>query len=111
MREEEIESLVKSWLGGDPDYALYDVCSDDPETAWAFILKVLQENLTREQKALLAAGPLEDLLALHGATFIGRVEIEAIRNPQFSHLLGGVWRHEMPQKIWDRVLQVRKPLE
>jgi len=62
-------------LAGDPDYSLYAVCSDDPETAWVFILKVLQENLTEEQKALLAAGPVEDLLALHGAKFIDHVEV------------------------------------
>jgi hypothetical protein len=40
-----------------------------------FMLKVLQENLTEEQKALLAAGPVEDLLALHGAKFIDHVEV------------------------------------
>lgn len=111
MREEEIDSLVKVWLAGDPEYSIYDICSDKPEIAWAFILKVLDEDLTLEQKSLLAAGPLENLLALHGETFIDRIELEALRNPQFSQVLGGVWQHDMPKEIWERVMRVRKPLE
>jgi len=54
----------------------------------------------------LAAGPLEDLLARHGATVIGRVEGEAKSNPAFATVLGGVWQSTMSDEIWERVQAV-----
>jgi hypothetical protein len=56
---------------------------------------------------VLAAGPLEDLLADHGAAIIVRVEEEARRNPRFNLLLGGVWRNSMTHDIWQRVEAAR----
>jgi hypothetical protein len=59
--------------------------------------------------AVLAAGPLEDLLAYHGSEFIDRVETEARRNPRFRDLLGGVWRNTITDDIWARVEKIRGP--
>ena len=63
--------------------------------------------LFRSQTSLLAGGPLETLLAWHGQAFIDRVEYEARNNDAFRQLLGGVWRQDMPDDIWDRITQVR----
>jgi hypothetical protein len=87
---------------------MYDVVHDEPEVAWAAILQILQRDLTEDQTAVLAAGPLEALLALHGPKFIKRVESEAEGNPRFSHLLGGVWQNRMAPEIWERVQTARK---
>ena len=87
---------------------MYDVVHDEPEVAWPAILQVLGHELTEDQIAVLAAGPLEDLLAVHGPLFIERVEREAERNPRFNHLLGGVWQNQMTQDIWSRVQRARK---
>jgi hypothetical protein len=50
---------------------------------------------------------MEDLLARHGAVFIERIESKAAQNPLFRHLLAGVWRNEIAQDIWDRVVAAR----
>lgn len=80
---------------------------DAPEMAWQAILKIMQHALTDKQLALLAAGPLETLLAHHGVEFIDRIEAEAKRSPSFAHLLGGVWRREMDPALWQRVQTAR----
>ena len=78
------------------------------KTAWQAILKLLQRDLTEDQMALLACGPLEMLLTWHGAAFIDRVAHEAGQNPRFNHLLGGVWCQNVPPEIWDRIERTRK---
>jgi hypothetical protein len=45
---------------------MYDACTEEPETAWQSVLEILKLELTDDQRALLAAGPMEDLLAWHG---------------------------------------------
>ena len=81
---------------------------DAQEVAWGAILIILQRDVSNEEKALLAGGPLETLLSLHGSTFIDRVEQQAKENPAFNHLLGGVWKGEMSPDIWERVQKARK---
>jgi hypothetical protein len=90
------------------EYTLFDACTEEPEIAWLAILEISRRNLTDEQKSLLAAGPLETLLSWHGSDFIDRVESEAKSNSKFNDLLGGVWQHDMPDEIWDRIQKVRK---
>jgi hypothetical protein len=58
--------------------------------------------------ALLAAGPLEDLLAHHGELWIDRVEAQAQADPKFNYLLGGVWQNQMTEDVWQRVQAVRR---
>lgn len=79
----------------------------DPEAVWQAVLRIMHRKLTDEQIALLAAGPVEDLLALYGAQFIDRIETEAQRSTAFAHILGGVWRRDMPLEIWRRVETAR----
>lgn len=81
---------------------------EDPEAAWAGILAALELEFTGLQEAILAAGPLENLLSLHGEQFIERVEAEAARNPRFNHLLGGVWQCSMSEGVWGKVQAARR---
>ena len=87
---------------------MFDAVHDSPEVAWSAIVQILQGELTEDQISVLAAGPLEDLLAMHGPQFIERVEREAEGNPRFNHLLGGVWQSRMSQEIWERVQKARR---
>lgn len=105
---QKVEALVTSWFAGDSEFAMYDASTEDPEAAWLAILEILKHDLTEDQEALLAAGPLEDLLVWHGAAFIKRIEEEAMANARLNHLLGGIWRQEMPQAIWERIETARK---
>ncbi|MDR3460111.1 MAG: hypothetical protein P4N60_22010 [Verrucomicrobiae bacterium] len=107
MAEPTVNDVI-AWF--EDDQALEDIsfCQEHPELVWQAILEVVARDLTEEEKGDLAVGPLEELLYLHGADFIDRVELEAQTNAAFNHLLGGVWRAEMPAKIWERVQKVRK---
>jgi hypothetical protein len=110
-RDEEsdnVPALVATWFAG--EYTMFDACTEQPEIAWRAIIEISRRSLTDEQKSLLAAGPLETLLAWHGAAFIDRIVGEATHNPRFNHLLGGVWRHDMPEEIWERILWIRKEI-
>lgn len=118
---ESLDELVQGWLayrrdtsGGadNPNLwvvdSLHDLTQEHPEWAWKFVLAALDALAgTSDHLALavLAAGPLEDLLACHGPAFINRVETEARRSPDFRQLLGGVWQNSMSDDIWQRVLK------
>ena len=56
---------------------------------------------------MIAAGPLEDLIAGYGAIYINRVEELARKNPRFNYLLGGVWKNSSSEDIWERVEKAR----
>ncbi len=107
---QKVAGLVKAWFAGNCESAMYEASTEEPETAWQAILEIVKHQLTDDQEALLAAGPLEDLLVWHGSLFIDRVEEEAKVNFRFNHLLGGVWRREMPKEIWKRIERARQTI-
>lgn len=76
---------------------------NDPEKLWRVILDIYRRADAEPHLGVLAAGPLEDLLGLHGPAFIDRIESLAAEDPQFAHLLGGVWQFTMSDDIWTRV--------
>jgi hypothetical protein len=86
---------------------MYDAVHDTPEVAWVAILEILKRGVADNDLSILAAGPLEDLLACHGLQFIERVEQEARCSPSFNHLLGGVWQSRMSEDIWSRIQKAR----
>jgi hypothetical protein len=78
--------LVHDWLSyaesGEKDlFTAYDAVAilidDDPVLAWTIILEILHLALTESTFGLAAAGPLEDLLAFHGADVIALIEQHA----------------------------------
>jgi hypothetical protein len=121
--EAELDTIVTSWIAaeraerGSPEYetnwwAVSEVMDwtleGDGERLWQFILEVYKRDLPDKVIAVLAAGPLEDLLAKQGVDFIDRIEELARRDPKFNHLLGGVWRNTMTDEVWHRVQLIRK---
>ena len=79
------------------------IIENEPEKGWKAILAALSDNRLQQSLGVIAAGPLEDLLSLHGELFIERVEKEAKKNPAFAHLLGGVWQSNMSDDVWERI--------
>lgn len=79
----------------------------DHDTMWEFVLGVLARKPSPHVLSCLAAGPLEEMLAYHGAVFIDRVEVAARQDPAFRHLLAGVWRNATPEDLWRRVEAAR----
>ena len=84
----------------------WDLVREEPLLAWAMILEILKLNPSDKIQEVLSAGPLEDLLAKHGALVIELVETEAKKNQKFAQLLGGVWQNSMAEEIWARVQAV-----
>jgi|SRR3569833_140346 len=105
MSHDTIGDLVAAWFNG--EHTMFDACTETPEIAWPAIVQISEQKLTDEQKALLAAGPLETLLAWHGAAFIDQIEQQAQRSTSFRHLLGGVWQRDISPEIWNRVEKAR----
>ncbi|MEP7076814.1 MAG: DUF6869 domain-containing protein [Acidobacteriota bacterium] len=89
---------------------LFDWAGTDykPDLVWQFILEAYLRDLSDKLISLLAAGPLEDLLARFGSDYIDRVETLARKDPKFNHLLGGVWKNAMLDNIWNRLQAARK---
>ncbi len=83
------------------------VVAIEPERALRLILQILQRDHASEVIAILAAGPLEDLLSGHGPKMIDAIEEEARQNPKFAFLLGGVWPSDIDSDVWRRVELVR----
>jgi hypothetical protein len=86
---------------------LDDICRTQPELCWELMLQILHTPHHESVDAALAAGPLEDLIARHGAGFIAKVEQQAGTDAKFKHLLGGVWQNSTPKDLWARVEAVR----
>ncbi len=89
-----------SWASGELD----DIVREEPERAWPMILSLIGASRSDQFLAILAAGPLENLLCEHGEAFIERVEQLAARDPHFRHALAGVWGwSRMPEVLQSRL--------
>lgn len=74
---------------------------------WKLILAAYAKDMSPRVFAVLAAGPLEDLLCNFGSNYINRIEELARKDPKFNELLGGVWKSSTPDDVWGRVTQLR----
>lgn len=121
--KEELNKIADAWIAGSeaeretPEYkrnwwALEQVMNwsldKEPEKLWQFVLTAYKRNFSDRVLSVLAAGPLEDLLARHGADYIEQVERLAETDEKFNLLLGGVWRNSITDEVWNRVQAVRK---
>jgi len=113
-----IEAWIAYWQAADEsstrnDHSwatdqFYDISHESPELCLQLCEEMLAHDLDDETLAVLAAGPLEDALVVHGPTIIDAVERLAARDPRFRHLLGGVWGGRMLSEIWVRICAVRE---
>jgi hypothetical protein len=122
MDELELNKLIDAWLAYYSDAAevsdreqyswardqINDWNPENPEQVWRFILGAYKRWVTDKQISDLAAGPLEDLIADHGAAFIDRIETLARKDRKFKHMLRGVWQKGGPDDIWARVVKAQK---
>jgi hypothetical protein len=82
---------------------------EDPETAWEAILEAIDQPRMTPYLGNLVASPLEELLDLHGASFIDRAEQRARSDAKFARILDVVWKSVMTESIWQRVQAVWNP--
>jgi hypothetical protein len=107
--------LIAAWLdansctgGEDSFWAVeelnYERAYERPEQAWPIILELIRLSPGEDITAIIAAGPLENLLCTHGPDFIERVETQASTDRRFRHCLAGVWgSNRMPPEIYARM--------
>jgi hypothetical protein len=123
QREKIVRAWISAWLWRDqnpgwherddahPDDwvldELDDLCHTDPDTTFEVILEILKADSTPSIMEVLAAGPLEDLLARHGPLVIDRIEKQAREEPLFRDLLGGVWQNSTDPVVWHCVVAIR----
>ncbi len=85
----------------------YEAVYENPDQALYFVLEILKQPIKNESTEVLAAGPLEQVLAVHGPKIIEKVEQLAESNDEFAILLGGVWQNDISDEVWKRVKKVR----
>lgn len=122
MDEVELNQIVDAWVAAESaeersperksnewavERVMFWAMDGEGELLWRFVTAAYQRDLSDKTVAILAAGPLEDLLADDGPEYIERVEELARRDPKFNYLLGGVWRSTMTDEIWRRVQAAR----
>lgn len=122
MDQAELNEIVTAWIAAQQAghgslecetnwWAVSEVMDwaleGEGDRLWQFILEAYKRDLPDKLIAVLAAGPLEDLLAKRGVDFIDRIEELARKDPKFNHLLGGVWRNTMTDEVWQRVQAIR----
>ncbi|MBL4573121.1 MAG: hypothetical protein JKY86_08615 [Gammaproteobacteria bacterium] len=83
-----------------------DMEMDHPDISWAAMLQII--SLTTSDRVIhsLAAGPLEELVELHGVEYIDEIEKAAQTNLNFRLLLRELIE-TTDKNIWSRVLRAR----
>jgi hypothetical protein len=84
----------------------YTLVREDPEEAWKLILTIWSLDQSTPTRQGLCAGPVGELLCYHGEYVIPYVEKQALSDPSFARLLGGLWQNTMSDNIWNRVQDV-----
>lgn len=125
MNKVDVNQLSESWIAeweiddrditspGTPTSSdvIFDLTFDeDHEALWSFVLAAYPKEMSGRVFAVLAAGPLEDLLAKFGPLYIDRIEALARQDRRFNDLLGGVWKNSMTDEVWERVTKARNTI-
>ena len=74
-----------------------------PEELWPVVMELVRVARDHDELAVVAAGPLEDLLAKHGPQCISKVERTAATDEVFRLALTGVWRSTITEGVWTRL--------
>lgn len=94
-----------------PEVWTFDVMDalvqDHPALAFKAVLATLDRCTLPDQVAVLAAGPMEDLIALHGPALLNQITTAATV-PRFRYLLSGVWQGDTPALLWARIEATRR---
>ena len=75
------------------------------EAAWDLVVELVR-RAPDEALGQIAAGPIEDMINVHGPALVEWIEGESQRDPRFRESLGGVWltTGELPPEIEARIV-------
>jgi hypothetical protein len=88
----------------------WELPREDPVLCLESIIKVLGligGSSPNRLLSVLAAGPLEDLLAENGHVVVEQVEVLARRSPEFRLLLNGVWDSTINPGVLSKLAKYR----
>jgi hypothetical protein len=89
-------------------YAFDDLARSAPDLTLDLVLATLRNCATPAEVSLLAAGPLEDVIARNGDAVIDRIEGLARAVPRFRYALWAVWpQGQAGTGVWARILAAR----
>lgn len=122
MTKAELDAVAEGWIRyqlaaeGSTEQAdhwnsvstAFEIRAGDPNLLWQLILAIHSRNQSDDVRCVLSAGPLEDLLAWHGSSFIEVIEQQANLDPGFGSLMHGVYRRSMSDDIWRRVTDIAR---
>ncbi len=78
----------------DPDFWAFTEVNErvegNAEDAWDLMLAILRDT-PDAALGYVSAGPLEDLVRIHGRVLVDSIEREARQDPKFWLALGGIW--------------------
>ena len=110
--------LVEAYLRwpdtrADTDFWAHEQISElvfrqDGPTLWQTTLRLI-EAVPRDRPDLLAvvaSGPLEDLLGFAGDAYIDKVEELAVHDGWLARAVSGVWKNQLGDEVWHRVQQI-----
>ena len=83
-----------------------DMEMDHPDLNWAAMLQIVSLTTADSVIQHLAEGPLEELVELHGAEYIDKIEKTAQTNLNFRLLLRELLE-TTDKNIWSRILRAR----
>jgi uncharacterized protein DUF6869 len=120
---QDLDELAQRWIsyqrsqprGGNdsnrtPSEVLLDMVLDEPDRAWEVIVKIHEGDPEGSVAGILAAGPLEDLLASHGAHVVDRVVTRARQDPRFREVLRGVWLDGIDTSVAQSIEHILGPV-
>lgn len=68
-----------------------DLVGTAPDEALGIVVEMVAQARTEAELFFVAAGPLEDLVRMHGPVLIDRIEAEGRKDPKFRRALAGLW--------------------
>lgn len=112
--------IVQSWmaiqdnLGGSEAYEsnfwaheeLADLSEHTPRDAWEVILALVEAAKSDELLEAIGAGPLQDLMTLHGEQFISRLEHEAMANRRLRKAMASAWLDADDTPVWKKFYEI-----
>ena len=120
MEKEELNEWVNAYIevhksenSSNEDHSCYwaiekfaDMEMDHPDLNWAAMLQIISLTTSDTVIHSLAAGPLEELVELHGVEYIDQIEKTAQTNLNFRLVLRELIE-TTDKNIWSRILRAR----
>jgi hypothetical protein len=113
------EEWIQAWSGTEPPAVGagvgasrldWELPRENPELCLESIINVLSRidgSSPNRLLAVLAAGPLEDLLAVNGHIVIEKIEALARCSSEFRLLLNGVWDRTIKPEVLSKLAKYR----